>query len=76
VLKQPDNLTVVPSTQELLLCEDADFPQYVRGLTTDGAVYDLARAITRDSEFAGACFDPRGRVLYVNRRAAGRRPTR
>jgi hypothetical protein len=64
-LESPDNIVVTP-TGDLLLCEDGDEPQFLRGLTTDGRIYDFAKTKTRDSEFAGACFDPRGQTLFVN----------
>lgn len=64
-LKNPDNLVVAP-TGDVLLCEDSSAPQFLRGLTVGGEVYDFARTITGNSEFCGACFDPRGRVLFVN----------
>ncbi|CAN5232864.1 DUF839 domain-containing protein [soil metagenome] len=64
-LKNPDNLTVAP-TGDLFLCEDSEPPQFIRGLTPNGGIYDFARANTRESEFAGACFDPDGRTMYVN----------
>lgn len=64
-LRNPDNLVVTP-TGDLLLCEDTSAPQFLRLLTTDGRIADFARAITIDSEFAGACFDPSGRILFVN----------
>jgi uncharacterized protein len=66
-LKNPDNLTVVPETRDLILCEDADPPMFLRGLTRDGRIYDFARAEDApESEFCGACFDPSGEVLLVN----------
>ena len=65
-LKNPDNLVVTP-TGDLLLCEDADEPMYLRLLTVEGEISDFARAIDAPgSEFCGACFDPSGRVLFVN----------
>jgi secreted PhoX family phosphatase len=64
-LKNPDNLVVAP-TGDLLLCEDSEPPQFIRGLTPEGRIYDFARANTRLSEFAGATFDPDGRTLYLN----------
>ncbi len=45
-------------------------PQYIRGLTLDGEIYDFAQALLNDTEFAGACFDPDGRTLYVNQYGA------
>jgi len=64
-LESPDNLLVTPFG-DLLLCEDGDDPQYIRGLTKKGRIYDFARTQTRNSEFAGACFDPGGTILFVN----------
>jgi secreted PhoX family phosphatase len=64
-LKNPDNLTVAP-TRDLFLCEDSDPPQFIRGLTPDGRIYDFARANTNESEFAGATFSPDGKTLFVN----------
>lgn len=64
-LKNPDNLVVGP-TGDLFLCEDSHPPQYIRGLTPGGEIYDFARANTHEAEFAGACFDPDGHTLYVN----------
>jgi secreted PhoX family phosphatase len=66
-LKHPDNIVSVPQTGDLLLCEDSSIlPQHIRGLTRDGRVYDFARALLGETEFAGACFDPDGQTLYVN----------
>jgi secreted PhoX family phosphatase len=65
-LENPDNITIVPQTQDIFLCEDSPGTQYIRGVTQDGEIYDFAQALTNDSEFCGACFDPDGQVLYVN----------
>jgi secreted PhoX family phosphatase len=66
VLDGPDNVVVVPQTGDIFLCEDAAPPQFVRGLTQDGELYDFAQTINNGTEFAGACFDPDGRTLYLN----------
>jgi secreted PhoX family phosphatase len=50
----------------LVLCEDADDVVFLRGLTPQGQIFDLARAAIADSEFAGATFSPDGRTLFVN----------
>jgi secreted PhoX family phosphatase len=71
-LRNPDNIVVTPFGH-LFLQEDASFPQYIRGLTQDGDIYDFCRAETNDSEFAGGCFDPSGRIFFVNQQ--GDRPT-
>jgi uncharacterized protein len=70
-LDGPDNLTLVPATGDLLVCEDGDGTQFVRGLTRGGRIYDVVRSIANNTEFAGACFDPRGRVLFVNQQGIG-----
>jgi secreted PhoX family phosphatase len=64
-LQNPDNIVVAP-TGDLFLCEDSEPPQFIRGLTPDGRIYDFAKANTRESELAGVCFDPDRRTMYVN----------
>lgn len=62
-----DNLTVAPDGQ-LVVCEDqytAVSDNHLRGLTRDGRPYPLARVVTQ-TEPAGACFSPDGKVLFVN----------
>jgi secreted PhoX family phosphatase len=62
-----DNLTVAPDGQ-LIVCEDqytAFKDNHLRGLTADGHPYPIARARIQ-TELAGACFSPDGRVLFVN----------
>jgi secreted PhoX family phosphatase len=65
-LEGPDNIVVVQQTGDLFLCEDANAPQFVRGLTQQGELYDFAKSVTNNTEFAGACFDPDGQTLYLN----------
>ena len=65
-LQNPDNVTIVPQTQDIFLCEDGPGEQFIRGVTQDGEIYDFARTVTNDTEFCGACFDPDGQTLYVN----------
>ena len=65
-LQNPDNVTIVPQTQDIFLCEDGPDEQFIRGVTQDGEIYDFAQTLTNDTEFAGACFDPDGQTLYVN----------
>ncbi|WP_205698192.1 alkaline phosphatase PhoX [Conexibacter sp. SYSU D00693] len=55
VLDAPDNLCFHPITNDVLLCEDGGGDQFVRGLTPQGAIYDLVRSKASDSEFCGAC---------------------
>lgn len=84
VLDKPDNITVSPRGG-IVLCEDGDVkPQRLHGLTVDGELFPLAannvvlkgehngfRGDFRDSEWAGACFSPDGRWLFVNLQSPG-----
>ena len=54
-LESPDNLTVSPQGA-LLLCEDGDDSNYMRGVTLDGRIFDFCENIVNGYEFAGACF--------------------
>lgn len=64
ILDSPDNLTISPRGG-IVICEDNLAP-YVRGLTPDGRIFDIARNILSPREFAGACFSPDGETLFVN----------
>ena len=65
VLDNPDNITVSPRGG-IVMCEDGEGEQYLRGLTPNGAIFDLGKNLLNQTEFAGACFSPDGRVLFVN----------
>ncbi len=66
-LESPDNITVSPRTNGLVLCEDGDGKNLVRGVSARGEVFDLCETNdANDSEWAGAVFSPDGRVLFVN----------
>jgi secreted PhoX family phosphatase len=71
VLDSPDNICVSPRGG-LVLCEDGGGTQYLRGLTRQGQIFDfLATADPNDdTEFAGACFSPDGRVLFFNQQGS------
>jgi len=62
-----DNLTVGPNGH-LVVCEDQYtdvVANHLRGIRPDGTAYPLA--FTREqTEWAGACFSPDGRTLFVN----------
>ena len=68
-LNMGDNITVAP-WGHLIVCEDNysdDIANHLKGVTPEGQVYTIARNVFRgNSEFAGACFSPDGRVLFVN----------
>jgi len=62
-----DNVCV-QSNGHLVVCEDQytdNVSNYLRGITPDGEAYPLA-LLRVQSEPAGACFSPDGRVLFVN----------
>ncbi len=65
-LENPDNVVIVPQTQDIFLQEDSNGDQFIRGVTQDGEIYNFAQNLTNDTEFCGACFDPDGQTLYVN----------
>jgi secreted PhoX family phosphatase len=76
-LQRPDNVVIVPQTQDIFLCENGPVTppnDFIRGLTQDGQIYDFAQAITNNTEFCGACFDPDGQTLYVNQQGDRRDP--
>ncbi|MEO3874889.1 alkaline phosphatase PhoX [Nonomuraea sp. B12E4] len=68
-LDLPDNVTV-SRRGTLVLCEDGDGDNYLRGLTKTGGIFDFCRLRPIDgdpgAEFAGSTFGPGGRTLYVN----------
>jgi secreted PhoX family phosphatase len=62
-----DNLTVAPSGH-LIVCEDQYTEvqeNHIRGITPDGRAYTLA-LLRAQTELAGGCFSPDGKVLFVN----------
>ncbi len=62
-----DNLTVAPDGQ-LIVCEDQgglSVDNHLRGISRDGRAYPFAR-LRIQTELAGACFSPDGKVLFVN----------
>lgn len=71
VLELPDNLTVSPKGS-LALCEDGEDPNFLRGLTPDGELFDFAQNVGSDAEFTGATFTPDGRALVFNIQSPGR----
>jgi hypothetical protein len=65
VLNSPDNICISPRGG-IVICEDGAGTNYVRGITRTGEVFDLVRNNINTSEWAGACFAPGGRTLFVN----------
>lgn len=70
VLDAPDNICTTPRGG-LIICEDGDGDEFVRGLDRSGSIVDLVRAphepgTPEPGEFAGACMSPDGEVLFFN----------
>ncbi|AKH43999.1 hypothetical protein WYH_02978 [Croceibacterium atlanticum] len=62
-----DNLTIGPNGH-LIVCEDQysdEAQNHLRGITPDGTAYTLA-LLREQTEWAGACFSPDGKTLFVN----------
>jgi secreted PhoX family phosphatase len=83
VLNRPDNVTVSPRGG-LVLCEDGSGIEFLHGLTVDGEIFKFAQnnvilngehnGIVGDfsgAEFAGACYSPDGKWLFVNIQSPG-----
>ena len=83
VLNAPDNITVSPRGG-LVLCEDGSGEEFMHGLTTDGEIFPFCKnnvvlngerngfvGSYTGSEFAGACYSPDGRYLFVNIQSPG-----
>ena len=74
----PDNITTSPRGT-LVLCEDSTGDNYLRGLSPNGKIWDIAlnrlRGAVNDEdrsgdEFAGSTFSPDGKTLFVNIQAS------
>jgi uncharacterized protein len=69
-LDGPDNIVVAPHG-DLIVCEDGADEQFLVGITPNGELYRLAKNAINDREFAGACFSPDGRTMFVNIQTPG-----
>lgn len=65
LLDMCDNVTVAP-WGDLVVCEDTEGRDHLRGVAMDGAVYNLGRNALNDAEFCGVCFAPNHPTLFVN----------
>ena len=83
LLDEPDNVVVTPFG-DLILCEDGGGEQFLVGLTKKGELYHFAKNVAfanspnatfkdqfADNEFAGACFSPDGKTMFVNIQTPG-----
>lgn len=64
-LDMPDNVTVTP-WGDLMVCEDNHRAPCLRLVTQSGKVNTFAFNSGSRSEFAGVCFSPDGKILFVN----------
>ena len=64
-LDMPDNVTLTP-WGDLLVCEDNGRQNRLQLVTRQGKVLPFAQNMHSLSEFAGACFSPDGKLLFVN----------
>jgi len=77
VLEKCDNITVAP-WGDLIVVEDGDGDQFIRGVTREGRLYTIGRNAAREddgdhSEITGPCFSPDGTTLLFNvQRGPGR----
>lgn len=65
VLDMPDNITVAP-WGDVIVAEDGAGEKYVRAISPQGQVIDLARNAKSHGEIAGVCFSPDGSTLFLN----------
>jgi hypothetical protein len=75
-LDLPDNVAIRGTGRPLVLCEDSSGDNYLRGLTRDAVIFDIALNRLRTTtppftprygeEFAGATFSDDRETLYVN----------
>lgn len=64
IMKYCDNLTVAP-WGDVMICED-DSDAYLRGITPKGDIFTFGHNTGYESEFAGICFSPSGKTMFVN----------
>ena len=69
-LRHADNITAAP-WGDLIVCEDSSWRSSLVGVRPNGDLYVLARNSYLDSELAGACFSPDGKILFLNIQYAG-----
>jgi secreted PhoX family phosphatase len=78
ILNKPDHITVSPRGG-IVLCEDGSGDEYLHGLTRDGEIFPFALNNVKlrgernglsgnftSSEWAGPCYSPDGKWLFVN----------
>lgn len=69
-LKYPDNVTV-RGDGTIFIAEDGGGRNYIRELTQDGKLSTMAANVRSSGEFAGVCFSPDQKYMFVNMYAEG-----
>jgi hypothetical protein len=70
-LEMPDNIALT-SWGDVIVAEDGlDKHQFVRGISAQGVVYDIARNAAQGGELSGVCLSPDQRMLFVNLQREG-----
>lgn len=70
VLRYCDNLTVAP-WGDVVFCEDHTSKPIIGGITPNGKFYKISVNTKYESEWAGVCFSPSGKTLFVNLQEPG-----
>ena len=65
IVNMPDNIIIAP-WGDIIICEDGKGRDSLIGIKPNGEVYNIATNLLNNQEFAGACFDPSGKILFVN----------
>ena len=65
ILDSPDNICVSPRGG-VVITEDGRTSNFVRGLTSQGTMFDFAENVANPSELAGPTFSPDGNTLFLN----------
>ncbi|HEY9701825.1 MAG TPA: alkaline phosphatase PhoX [Allocoleopsis sp.] len=65
ILDYPDNI-IIAQNGDLMICEDGKDDQYIVGVTPEGKLYQFAKNALNKSEFAGICYAPDGKTMFVN----------
>ena len=65
LLHHCDNLTMAP-WGDLVVCEDTNANCGIVGIRPDGSQYEIGSNPYSNSELAGVCFSPDGRIMFVN----------
>ena len=69
-LNMPDNMGLSP-WGDLIICEDNSDLNRLWGISKTGRPYIIAENSHSGSEFAGVCFSPSGKTMFVNLQSNG-----